>query len=293
MQVRSMIVLDLLVAVLAWAGVAHADPSAKDLTLCGKNEFFFSKVLPRENDEARKVKYRVLLPKNFNSSYKYSVVYYLHGRDSDRWALEGLGVCESMNALIDSGKTPFIIIAPDGGTTYWMNAAGKNERWGDVITHELVGDVDSKYPTIASPEGRLLSGISMGGHGTFQLNLNFPGIFGALAAHSPAFRTEKEALKEFPLQFGAGQDFKDRDPFSLMQEAGKRLHIPIWMDIGAKDDWFKNTKRMAEYLKEIGYTGELHIGEDFDGAHELSYWKKHLPEYLDWYSKHLRSPVKE
>lgn len=291
MRVRSIAILSLLATAFAWLGIARAEQ--QPVRLCGHNDFFFSKVLPKENDEARKVKYRVLLPKNYDHSHKYSVVYYLHSRDADRWSLEGLGVCDRMDTLIDAGKSAFIIVTPDGGSTYWMNAAGKDERWGDVITQELIADVDSKYPTIASPEGRLLSGVSMGGHGAFQLNLNYPGIFGALAAHSPAFRTEKEANKDFPLQFGSGKDFKERDPFSLMQEGGKRLHIPIWMDIGAKDTWFPNTKKMADYLESIGYTGELHIGENATGMHEISYWRAHLPEYLDWYSKHIKPPVKD
>ena len=128
----------------------------------------------------------------------------------------------------------------------------------------------------------------MGGHGAIQLTLNHPEIYGAVAAHSPVFRTQEEATRDFANQFGTRDLYQERDPFSLIKFKNKKLNIPIWMDIGGSDFAFSNTQNFANLLKVIGYHGELHIGEDSVGAHAAGYWSYHLNSYIQWYLSNLK-----
>jgi S-formylglutathione hydrolase FrmB len=254
----------------------------------GTEQSFFSKILPTHQGLSWLVKYRVILPRGYNSDQINNVVYFLHGRDGDRYTLENLGVLEQLNTLSMKNKyLNFIIVAPECGNCYWMNAALKNERWGDVVTQELIADVEKKYLVSHQSSGRLLAGISMGGHGSIQLALNNPHIYGAVAAHSPVFRTQEEASQDFNEQFGKGDAYQLRDPFSLIKFKNKKLNIPIWMDIGGSDFAFSNTKNFADLLRTIGFQGELHIGEDPIGTHSGGYWSFHLYSYLEWYLKNL------
>src|SRR6185369_2834668 len=46
--------------------------------------------------------------------------------------------------------------------------------------------IDKKYRTIATREGRGLSGHSMGGYGTLRIGMKYPEVFGAIYAMSSA-----------------------------------------------------------------------------------------------------------
>ena len=50
-----------------------------------------------------------------------------------------------------------------------------------VITTELVPHVDASYRTIATREGRLLDGYSMGGYGAARLGFKYPEMFRAVS----------------------------------------------------------------------------------------------------------------
>jgi S-formylglutathione hydrolase FrmB len=248
---------------------------------------FQSHLLPAGQHGPWLVRYRVILPKGFNPNKKYGVVYFLHGRGGDRFMLESLGVLAALNDYIDRGGKKYIMIGAEGGDSYWTDAALKSEPWGRVVTEELIQQVEEHYPVIKNSSGRIIAGISMGGHGAIQLALNHPGLYGAIAAHSPVFRTQAEASRDFPQQFGTGDAFQDRDPFSLILFKGKSIEVPLWIDIGGSDFAFSNTKNFSNLVRQRGYQAVMHIGEDLVGAHEIGYWKFHLQEYLTWYGQHL------
>lgn len=268
----------------AAAGLESTSAAALERTTA-YDQSFLSGVLPAGPQGPWRVTYRVLLPKGYDASRTYPVLYFLHGRGGDRFLIEGLGFQAQMDRLVDEGGAPFIVIAPDGGNSYWMNAALKDERWGDVVTQELVRDVESKLPVRRDPAGRAIGGVSMGGHGAIQLSLNYPGVFGAIGAHSAVFRTQEEAIRDFYYEFGTGEAYQNRDPFSLIRLKGKKLPAPLWMDIGGQDPWLRNTRNFAALVREQGYEAELHIAEDAVGGHELGYWQYHLPTYLRWYAR--------
>ncbi len=252
---------------------------------------FFSQILPSGNWGPWLIRYRVYLPLDYNPNLQYGVVYFLHGRTGNRFILDSIGIQNTLNEYYKRGGNKFILTSLDGGDNYWMNAARKNERWGDVVTQEFITEIENNYSVIRTSFGRVLAGISMGGHGAIQNALNHPGTYGAIAAHSPVFRTQEEATRDFPDQFGTGNDFQDRDPFSLILNKGKKISTPLWIDIGGSDFAFTNTNNFANLIKSQNINNlELHIGEDKIGGHNTGYWQYHLLEYLNWYGKHLPSP---
>lgn len=251
---------------------------------------FHSKSLPRGSNGPKLIRYRILFPKNYQPHRKHSVVYFLHGRGGSRFILDALDFCDRLDAWVDQGGSSFLVVAPDGENSYWMNGAHTGLRWGDAITQDLIEEVESKFPVIPAPQGRLIAGISMGGHGAIQLDLNYPGIYGAIAAHSAVFRTQEEASREFRDEFGTGEDYRRRDPFSIMMIQGKRPSGPVWLDMGQRDPWLKNTLNFANFLHSLPVAADLHVGEDAMGGHDMGYWKHHLPSYIEWYARHLSPP---
>jgi S-formylglutathione hydrolase FrmB len=249
---------------------------------------FTSKILSQDTGKPFVENYLALLPDNYDPKLHYGTVYFLHGRDNSGKMILDVGGCKQMDALVAQNKTPFIIIAPDGQNSYWMNGALTHERWADMVTQELTADAESKYSLIPEPSARVIAGISMGGGGAVQISLNYPTVFtAAIGAHSPVFRTQTQASAGFAQQFGTGIDFQNRDPISLLTVENKRLQTPIYFDMGAKDEWLPNTLKCSEILENLHTNGEFHVAEDLYNGHTGEYWSSHLPQYFDWYSSHL------
>jgi enterochelin esterase-like enzyme len=231
------------------------------------------------------VQYRVILPKGFDPSKKYPVVYFLHGYGDNMEMIEREGALSVMDSLVDSGKSGFIIVSPSGGTEYWMNGFSNGLRWEDVVTGPLIENFEANYPSAkTSPMDRVLAGISMGGSSAVRIAMDHPGLYGAVAGHSPVFRDEK-AAQEFPEIYGKGKDYAARDPFSLAK-AGKQIPAVIRLDGGFKSavDLHGRARDFAEEFHIPSCA--LHFS-DTDGDHADSYWSKHLPEYFDWYSRYF------
>lgn len=151
------------------------------------------------------VRFMVYLPPSYESSppKRYPVVYLLHGNGGNErsfidGAYQGLNMKAAMDAAINSGRgREFIVVMPGSNTRYsgshYVNS-GLSGAWADVITRELVEQVDTTYRTIPRPDGRGLAGHSMGGRGTFFLAATVPGVYGAIYALSPGTM----AFESFP-----------------------------------------------------------------------------------------------
>jgi S-formylglutathione hydrolase FrmB len=56
------------------------------------------------------------------------------------------------------------------------------------VARELVAHVDGKYKTIPRREGRLITGLSMGGHGALYLAARHPDLYAAAGSIAGAGR---------------------------------------------------------------------------------------------------------
>ena len=131
----------------------------------------------------------VVLPPSYASSpnRRYPVVYYLHG-----FAIDGRNFYNYMNvpkAVADNAAAgrEFIVVVPDtltkmGGSMYSDSVTTGNFR--EFIARDLVAYIDSHYRTIASKDGRGLTGHSMGGYGTWVTAMSYPGVFDSIWAQS-------------------------------------------------------------------------------------------------------------
>jgi len=132
----------------------------------------------------------VYLPQGYESSGKrYPVVYFLHGYavTADVYVNDVLNLPESVDAAMANGAREAIIVMPDAftrfGGSFYSNSPTIGD-WESFIAKDLVGYIDANYRTIATREGRGLSGHSMGGYGTLRVGMKYPAVFNALYAMS-------------------------------------------------------------------------------------------------------------
>src|SRR2546430_5479286 len=122
--------------------------------------------------ERLKTDYLLLLPKGYekNSVRRWPLMLFLHGageRGTDVWKVATHGPPKQVAADPDF---PFIVVSPQ---------CPENSLWSKAVLLALLEEIQHKY---AVHTNRIyLTGLSMGGYGTWDLGLSFPEKLAALA----------------------------------------------------------------------------------------------------------------
>ena len=112
---------------------------------------------------------------------RFPVVYWLHGSGGGLSGIPPLAA--HFDAAIEAGKTPpFLVVFVNG----LINGMYVDWRDGSVpletvIIKELVPHIDATFRTIATREGRMLDGFSLGGYGAARLGFKHPELFRAVS----------------------------------------------------------------------------------------------------------------
>jgi len=125
---------------------------------------------------------RVLLPDSYNEHKSYRVLYVLPvEKGFDRRYGYGLGVLERMDA---HNRYDIIIVQMGFEKEPWFgdHATDPRTRQAGYLKEFVVPFIEDHYPTLGTPEGRLLFGFSKSGWGAFSLILKYPQFYGYAAS---------------------------------------------------------------------------------------------------------------
>lgn len=237
-----------------------------------------------------KIPYRAMIPKNISG--KIPVVYFLHGRGGNRFQFRDV---DGEKIHQEKGKKFAVVSLTgtfQGHDSYWVDdVTDKRWPWREVVLKEMIPQIEEKHHLGGSRDLRMIAGISMGSHGAWQLALT-TGEFRCVAGHSLVVRSFETMSEQFPGKFGTREQFEKRDPLFLLRQYQSRKEVPVkklWADIGGEDSaHFVSQAKLveAELLRLKTHSGDhLDIGvQDTAGRHDYPYWKKHMPEYVDWYA---------
>lgn len=159
-------------------------------------------------------RYGVFLPKGYdaeaNRDRRYPLVIWLHGMWEDHSRFFTRGGAPVLDKLIGSGEVPpLILVCADGGSNSFYINADTGSAYEDLITHDLLTEVETHFRVRPERAFRALVGVSMGGYGALKIALRRPELFGAVTAHSAAIlpRKHEDLDKQFPWlqQWGGGQ----------------------------------------------------------------------------------------
>jgi predicted peptidase len=196
--------------------------------------------------------YLLYLPKEYgdDKSKRWPLILFLHGageRGSDLNKVKALGPPK----LVAEGKEmPFIIVSPQ---------VPERSTWDPEALDALLGQIVGQY---AVDEDRVyLTGVSMGGAGTWRLASAHPERFAALA----------------PI-CGWG------DP-GMARRIGS---IPTWVFHGARDDIvpLQASQEMVDALKQAGNEAKFTIYPD--AGHDSWTETYNNPAVFEWFLRHQR-----
>ncbi len=142
--------------------------------------------------------YRIVLPRDYETSGKhYPVIYYFHGH-SGRYKGEQYGNGQVfLSEQVDFVRNNDVIVVKwdgyvegdyswfYGGTPYDIQNRGFGMDFG-IYFLDLVAHIDSSYRTLTDRQHRATSGLSMGGFMSLYISGRFPDLVGSASAFDPA-----------------------------------------------------------------------------------------------------------
>ncbi|MGZ4388947.1 MAG: alpha/beta hydrolase, partial [Gaiellaceae bacterium] len=216
------------------------------------------------------IAYNLYLPAGYaGSTERYPVVYLLHGRGDSMSAWTQMkGKLDQL--IADGAIPPTIAIMPDAPwssrASYYVDSAYSGADPGRPVetafTQDLIAHADATYRTIASRDGRIVGGYSMGGYGALRYAIAHPDLFAASIVLSPAVYFPMPPADSSTREFGAfgngGALFVDsiyrklNYPDEFTRFAAKNL--PSHMFIAVGDDEYQNP---GDYTHDLDF--EAHV----------------------------------
>jgi predicted peptidase len=196
-------------------------------------------------------KYLLYLPKDYGKEpgKKWPLMMFLHGSGESGDNLEKVKM-HGPHKLVAGGKEfPFLVLSPQspGG------------GWNTEVLGALLDDVMKRYSV---DEDRVyLTGLSMGGYGTWDMAMSYPDRFAAIA----------------PICGG-----------STSWKARRIKHIPTWIFHGAKDPVVpvRNGQEMYDAMKAAGADVKITIYPE--AQHDSWTVTYDNPELYTWFLSHKR-----
>ena len=247
------------------------------------------------------VKYSVYLPDGYdNSTRSYPTLYLLHGWTDNETSWIQMGNMQPIaDEAICTGKSvDMVIIMPDAGETWYVNSYDGKVPYEDMFFQELIPYMEKTYRLRTDREFRAISGLSMGGYGSFLYAIHHPAYFSACAPLSAAVY-DADAAKSFPktnkgtlFQLLFGKDivtphWYKNDILHLLDTMDLKevKKVKFYFDCG--DDDFLLERSFAVHKKMV----EKKIKHEFrvrDGYHSWTYWRTALPSVLEFVSNRFK-----
>lgn len=219
-----------------------------------------------------------------NRDQRYPVLYLLHGATGNcKYYLEK--VKATLPEIAD--EKGMIFVTPDALNSWYIDSPiNKNLQYETFTSKELVEYIDSHYRTIADRKGRVVTGLSMGGHGALYLAFRHKDVYGACGSMSGGvdFRGFPQNW-EIKRSLGEMANNRKRwDAHVVVNQIGRIQNhdLDIIIDCGEGDFFLECNKSLHERLLGRG------IDHDFilrPGAHNAQYWHNSIDYQLLFFQK--------
>jgi predicted peptidase len=216
-------------------------------------------------------RYEVFVPADFDPHKPWPVILFLHGvgeRGDDGVLETDLGISHAIR--LNAANFPFVVVMPQ---------CRKDRHWTDSdMQAQVLAALEKSIKEFHGDRSRLyLTGLSMGGYGTWDMAARYPGKFAAYVPicggiHGPPGKPE--------VSVGVAKDPQISDPYA---ETARRIaSTPIWIFHGGADPTVpvEESRKMAQALQaakaNVRYTEYPGVGHDsWDKAYAE-------PELVPW-----------
>lgn len=255
----------------------------------------------------RSVRYCVYIPSGYEAGVKahparrYPILYFLHGLGDNEQTLFNSGGWTLLDDLRNQHKIgDFLIVAPEGRRSFYINSADGSVRYSDFFLREFMPQIESKYRIHGGRADRAISGISMGGYGALRFAFAHPELFSAVSAQSAALITESPQELNAVSQSGAPllsvlgpvfgrpidvRHWNENDPLVLVEKNVTALRgQAIYFNCGQADN-YGFEKGAAALHEELAKEHVKHEYHPYPGDHSITYFLSHFEEVMKFHSR--------
>jgi len=238
----------LLQLTLAMSGASPAAADEPCPPMAGKQIACEEKV--QVDGEEKTIRYWMFAPAALNKQEKWPLMLFLHGAGERGDDLDAVKVWGPPKRVAEHTDFPFLLVSPQ---------CPANERWDVELLAAWVEKLSERLPI--DPDRRYITGLSMGGYGTW----------GLLGSHAELFAAAVPIC-------GGG------DPESAKNMVG----VPIWAFHGDKDTsvCLLYSEQMVEAVKQAGGSAKLTI---YPGVGHNSWSETYAnPAVYEWLLSHKK-----
>src|SRR5688500_1991237 len=242
-------------------------------------------------------KFAIYLPPDYETSQRhYPVLYLLYGGGDDQTGWVQFGEVQNITdkAIREGTATAMIIVMPDANTGRrgYFNDVKGDWRYEDFFFQELRPHIEKTYRTKNEKRYRAVSGLSMGGGGTFMYALHRPDLFAAacplsastgpitLADAKTALLRNNPGLSDTAI---AGY-YNRHSALALVNSIpdSTKKSVRWYIDCGDDDFLYEGNSLVHIAMKKREIPHEFRVQ---DGGHTWTYWRNALPTVLTFVSE--------
>lgn len=221
------------------------------------------------NSIQRPVSFHISLPAAYitEPNRRFSVIYWLHGASA---GVSGVApISQLYSNAMNLGLMPPTIMVFANGLPHGMWCDSKNgvTPLESMVIHDLIPHIDGNFRTIATRQGRLIEGFSMGGYGAGRLGLKFAEKFRGLSmmgagALQQDFLNDENALIPLAVRetifanvYGNDSDyFSAQSPRRQAELSANSLPqgFAIRMVVGVEDPMLTNNRELSAHFNSLG-----------------------------------------
>ncbi|MHB1922659.1 MAG: alpha/beta hydrolase [Chitinophagaceae bacterium] len=241
----------------------------------------------------RRVLFHILLPSDFKGGQHYPLLVLNDGQD-----MKALGIKRILDSLLRLRVIPpILVVGVDAGNRLQeYGVAGHPDyahRGSDAgaytkfILMELMPALKIRF-SIRKFNPSVIAGWSLGGLSAMDIAWNHPAHFSKVGVFSGSFWWRSKAL-------GPGYTDQDRIMEAEVRKDKYKKGLKFWMEAGTHDetsdrnhngmiDAIEDTRDLIGELEKKGYRSlqDIQYVEIKNGEHNISTWKKILPNFLIW-----------
>jgi glucoamylase len=149
---------------------------------------------------------------------------------------------------------PFIMVfidPKDRNKEYWAN-----DQWADFVANEVVPEIDKRYSTIKTRDGRALLGASLGGVTSIWTALRHPDVFGRVGGQSSSFWIDDERVVK------------------ALEKLDGKTKFRFYLDDGALEG-VDDSRKVVKILRNKGFDVTYNEAE---AGHNWTAWRDRLAD---------------
>ncbi len=234
-----------------------------------QDKLFTAQTFEKQVTKTLRSDYLLFLPKGYdaNSDKKWPLMLFLHGageRGTNAWRVDIHGPSKY---ILEHPEFPFIMVSP---------LCPENQIWSNEVLVELLDQVIASHKV--DTQRVYLTGLSMGGYGTWSLALAYPEKFAAV----------------IPI-CGGGDSLPihlARTGYTTAAKKEAMKSLPIWAFHGGKDTVVPpdDSEHMVKALKLLGVK-EVKLTIYPEAQHNSWAQTYSNPEIYEWLLKHQLKAV--